>query len=560
MFQRYLQVCNSQQYFHPIYQRCEDCHPRCKGCTEYKQCKDCQKMPGNFTRYDQLADGFCDSCPDGQTWKPDNICNGCSVSCNCDKNNKQCISCKHSQNKLNSEKNTCEPCKEDEGYYIDGQYCKKCNIICKTCQGSSENDCKDCIDGAKKYQDGSCKYNKQNPSDCLSPYILDKNQNCVLCDQDGYYAKDKNCVECQVNLKCQKCSPETQCTKCYDNKPEKYLQDGKKCTDCKQNGYFINSSSNTCDKCISNCDQCDNNFQCKQCSSGFYVLEDDKSCSQCITDGYYIDKTNKYCNQCPPEKKCKKCNNNNLKCTQCLSGFYLLNSDSCIICGGGYFKSGNNCFKCIDNCQTCTNDKKCIKCLPNFYLYNDGAQCVPCDNLGQFQQNDTCQSCHISCSKCKGKTENDCLECKEINQFNYKGKCEVCTRDGVFQREKQCLDCAQNCKFCTGIEEEKCSQCVDGYNFMQDKKCGICPTDKNFFIDINGNCKKCHESCKTCINEKLCQSCEQGKYIQSDGRCDNCEQGFYIENKYCRQCKVGCSSCISYFNCEQCQPLFYKMR
>ncbi|KAL4505189.1 hypothetical protein ABPG72_016256 [Tetrahymena utriculariae] len=88
--------------------------------------------------------------------------------------------------KLNVERNTCgEPCQQNEGYYIDGQYCKKCNIICKTCKGPSENDCNDCIDAAKKYQDRSCKYNKDKPNNCIFPYINISNQ-CV-CNQDSYY-------------------------------------------------------------------------------------------------------------------------------------------------------------------------------------------------------------------------------------------------------------------------------------------------------------------------------------------------------------------------------------
>ncbi|KAL4470417.1 hypothetical protein ABPG74_012028 [Tetrahymena malaccensis] len=506
-----------------------------------------------------LADGSCGTCPDGQTWKPNNICNGCSDTCSCN-TSKQCISCIDKINhKLNTEKNTCERCQTDQGYYIEGQRCLRCHISCKTCKGPNETDCLDCIDNAKKYQDGSCKYNKQNPLDCVSPYKQDKNQNCVLCDQDGQYAKDKNCIECQVNLKCQKCSPETQCTKCYDNKPEKYLQDGKKCTDCKQNGYFINSNSNTCDKCISNCDQCDNNFQCKQCSPGFYLLEDDKTCSQCSTDGYYIDKTNQYCNKCPPEKKCKNCNNNDLKCTQCFSGFYLFNSDSCIICGDGYFKSGNNCFKCIDNCQTCTDDKKCKKCLPNFYLYNDGAQCIPCDSQGQFQQNDTCQLCHSSCSKCKGKTENDCIECKESNQFNYKGKCEDCTRVGVFQSGKQCFDCASNCKSCTGIEVEKCTQCIQDYFFMPDKKCAICPINEKYFIN-NKNCQKCHDSCQTCSDDKetSCKTCINNLIIdKQDRKCKPCDtnNGFFLNSQNeCEKCHSTCKQCdgASEANCKVC--------
>ncbi|KAL4500217.1 hypothetical protein ABPG73_011325 [Tetrahymena malaccensis] len=556
-FLRLLQGCNSQQYFHPIYQRCESCHERCKGCTGYKQCKDCIVAPGGTQRYDQLADGFCDYCPNGQTWKPNNICNGCSVSCNCDSSKKQCISCKDSKNQLNVERNTCEPCNEDEGYYIDGQYCKKCNIICKTCQGPSEYDCKDCIDGAKKYQDGSCKYNKDNPNGCILPYI--NQQNSCVCNQDGYYLKDKNCVQCQVDLKCQRCSPETSCTQCFQTKPEKYLQDGKKCTECKQSGYFINSNQITCDKCISNCDQCDNNSSCKKCNTGFYILEDNQSCSQCNTNGYYIDKTNQFCKKCPQDKNCKQCNNNQ-KCTECQNGYYLFNLDSCILCGDGYFKSGNNCFKCIDNCQTCADDKKCIKCLPNYYLFNDKVQCIPCNLEGQFQQSDTCQLCDSTCSKCQGKTQNDCLECKDQHQFNYKGRCEACARDGVFQSGKQCLDCAQNCKSCTGVEIDKCIQCNNTFSFQSDRKCMICPTDNKYFIDGNNQCLKCHDTCQTCSDEKetSCKTCiDNFKLDKDDRKCKSCNtnNGFFVNSQNeCEKCHSTCKQCTGALetNCKEC--------
>ncbi|EAR95059.2 zinc finger lsd1 subclass family protein (macronuclear) [Tetrahymena thermophila SB210] len=297
-FLRLLLTCNEQQFFHPIYQRCENCHPNCKGCTEYKKCKDCQKAPGKNERQDQLADGFCDPCPSGQTWRPNNICNGCSDTCNCD-NKKQCISCKDSsKNQLNVERNTCEPCQLDQRYYIEGQFCKRCNIICKTCKGPSDSDCLQCIDGAKKYEDGSCKYNNQNPNDCVSPYKQDKSQNCVLCNQDGQYAKDKNCVECQADLKCQKCSPETQCTQCSQ-------------------GYFL--KGNVCQQCPPqmNCLTCINENSCESCEPGKFIQKDGK-CDKC-EQGYYIE--SKYCRQC--KIGCSSCTSY-FKCDQCMPQFYKL--------------------------------------------------------------------------------------------------------------------------------------------------------------------------------------------------------------------------------------------
>ncbi|EAR89409.2 zinc finger lsd1 subclass family protein (macronuclear) [Tetrahymena thermophila SB210] len=555
-FLRLLQSCSAQYYFHPIYQSCQKCHQYCNGCTSYQKCKDCQKR-NLIYRYDQLADGSCGDCPNGQNYDSNNQCYGCSTTCSCNYQD-QCISCKDKvNNKLNTEKNTCEPCQTSQGYYIEGQRCLRCHISCQTCKGPNETDCLDCIDKAIKYQDGTCKYNNLNPNDCISPYKLDKNKNCVLCDQDGQYVKGKNCVECQADLKCQKCSPETQCTQCYDNQPEKYLQDRKKCTDCKQNGYFINS--NICDKCISNCDQCDNKSSCKKCSPGYYILEDNQTCSQCKQDGYYIDKSNQFCYKCPQEKNCKKCNSD-LKCTECQSGFFLFNSDNCIICQDGYFKSGKNCFKCIENCQTCSDEKNCQKCLQNYYLFNNRAQCIPCESQGQFKQNDTCQLCDNSCSKCKEKTENDCLECKDPNQFNYKGKCEPCTRDGVFQSGKQCLDCAQNCKSCTGIEIEKCNQCKDGYNFMPDRKCGICPINDKYYIDISQNCQKCHDSCQTCNDSKdtSCQTCISNLKIDKlDRKCKACntDNGYFVNNHdECEKCHPTCKQCDgpSDSNCKVC--------
>ncbi|EAR95062.2 zinc finger lsd1 subclass family protein (macronuclear) [Tetrahymena thermophila SB210] len=438
-FLRLLQKCGEQQFFHPIYQRCENCHPNCKGCTEYKKCKDCQKK-AQLQRYDQLADGFCDNCPSGQRYDIQNQCKGCSDTCNCDNSNKQqCISCKDkSKNQLNVEKNTCEPCQQDQGYYIDGQFCKRCNIICKTCKGPSDSDCLECIDGAKKYEDGSCRYNNQNPNDCISPYKQDKSSNCV-CNQDGYYLKDKNCVECQADLKCQKCSIETQCTQCYTNKPEKYLQDGKKCSDCKQNGYFIDQSQSICENCIKNCSICNNKSECQKCNSGFYFLEDNKSCSQCEQDGYYIDKSNQFCNKCPQEKMCQKCNNN-LKCTECQSGLYLFNSDNCIPCDEGYFKSGKNCFKCADNCEKCSSEFQCIQC-----------------SQGYFLKGNVCQQCspQMKCLTCIN--EISCESC-ELGKFIQKdGKCDKCEQ-GYYIENKYCRQCKIGCSSCTSYF--KCNQCM----------------------------------------------------------------------------------------------------
>lgn len=42
------------------------------------------------------------------------------------------------------EKNECKSCDTENGFYIEGEKCKKCHASCKKCDGPSTNDCMNC--------------------------------------------------------------------------------------------------------------------------------------------------------------------------------------------------------------------------------------------------------------------------------------------------------------------------------------------------------------------------------------------------------------------------------
>ncbi|KAL4470426.1 hypothetical protein ABPG74_012037 [Tetrahymena malaccensis] len=618
--------CTGNTYYEIIYLECMSCGQYCSGCSNYYQCNDCIKKDASG-RYDYLYDKTCGTCNDGLSSSLfSNQCSGKSDKCkDISKDGKVCSSCKDSSLYINEEKATCQVCETNNGWYITGQYCRRCPYQCLSCKGPNPNDCITCRQRLLKYDDGTCQFNKDNL--CLDGYYKD-NSNCNKCPT--------KCTKCTTQNSCQDCEAGSYimqnqlCGDCLVGKGE--FIDGKQCSKCSefcqscqnikscqicQNSYFLKEDNSGCMNCDLNsgffvdgkyCRSCDTNCltcsetktKCLSCKEGLYLTNDNK-CIKCDQNGFYIE--GQKCIPCNPLLNCKKCTNN-LSCSECNSGKYIqsdLNS-GCDICQDGFFTSGNYCKRCKENCNKCTDLNNCQKCADGFFSKSgictlcpkdlkcktcqDEITCTSCNNSSQYiQPNGSCDSCKegyyidgIFCKNCK----QNCLECSSQDA------CTQCI-DGYFLKSGSCESCNPSLNCLTCIDKSSCLSCVKDKYIYPEGKCDFCQegyfTENNFCKKCSDNCQKCSSvsqcnqcsqgyflkenvckqcspsmNCLTCLNEISCESCEPGKFIQSDGRCEECKQGYYIENKYCRQCKIGCSSCISYFQCDTCLQQFYKMK
>ena len=152
-----------------------------------------------------------------------------------------------------------------------------------------------------------------------------------------------------------------------------------KCTECLK-GYFLDGDK--CSKCDDNCETCEREAtRCTSCVDNTY-LEDDVCVLECKigTYGASVDNTCKPnpvgCRVAKSDGKCKTCEEasynslgtcierqNNQGC----SGYSEF-ADSCTGCNAGYYKAGNGCMKCANDCATCNNGSTCDGCHANELL------------------------------------------------------------------------------------------------------------------------------------------------------------------------------------------------
>ncbi|EAR95060.2 zinc finger lsd1 subclass family protein (macronuclear) [Tetrahymena thermophila SB210] len=589
------------------------CGQYCYGCTNYYQCNDCIKK-GISGRYEYLYDKTCGTCNDGlSSSKFSNQCQGKSDKCkDISSDGKQCNSCKDSSLFINEELATCQKCNTNNGWYISGQYCRRCPYQCLSCKGPNPNDCIACRDRLLKYDDGRCEFNP--------------NYRC----SDGYYKSQQNCIKCPS--KCTKCTSDKKCVECEGGS---FIMQNQLCEDCLiGKGEFFDGKQ--CSKCSQYCQSCQNLQTCQVCQDSYYLKEDNSGCMSCAQNSqYFIDE--KYCKLC--DSKCLTCSENKTNCLSCVQGLYLTKDSKCVKCdqdgfyidgskclsneckdgfyynlstkncgpcynncktckgggekdcltclnlneylfpvgycgicreGDGYVLKDQYCIQCASNCQKCSGDSvsECISCKSGYNFMTDG-RCDKCNqNLGQFIDGLTqkCKDCHASCKTCIGEREDQCDECHIEYIKDDQEKCRICKiNEGQFlDLVGKCQVCHRNCQTCNGKEENKCLTCKPGfYKDESDQgKCVSCDTENGFFISEQ-YCRKCHSTCKKCFNsqsENSCIECNADLYLFTDGRCDVCGQGFYVENKNCKQCKFGCKSCRSNFSCDVCLPQFYRKK
>ncbi|KAL4506091.1 hypothetical protein ABPG72_013852, partial [Tetrahymena utriculariae] len=71
----------------------------------------------------------------------------------------------------------------------------------------------------------------------------------------------------------------------------------------------------------------------------------------------------------------------------------------------------NQCNKCTNNCDWCSDSTSCNKCSTGFYKFQDGS-CNICDtSKGFYINNQTCLACDPKCKTCNGSDKSQCTSC-----------------------------------------------------------------------------------------------------------------------------------------------------
>jgi len=403
---------------------------------------------------------------------------------------------------------------------------------------------------------GSC-FQVGNSSDhkctsCNENYFPkeDKTSDCHLKTESvpGYYFNTDEFSRCSAN--CDLCDINNKCTQCTIGN---FLLDGVCYTNCPAK-YFNHVGTQTCKSCRNFCDVCPDANTCTTCSPTFYLKADNSCTSDCPLK-YFENNLNGRCESCP--SNCDDCSDG-LTCSTCSCNFFLRADNNCYdTCPFGQYGDSNlrRCVSCPLFYMTGTND--CVDSCPIGYYHSLGSnECKPCIN---------------NCDICSNGTE--CTLCSEgfLNRTT-----DSCTNNlaGYFNPndgDRKWKECPSNCATCTS--ETYCTSC-NIFNFFLpfvpegSKMCGQCP---NAFTGnvFSGNCEsdcvagqfydRCPETCSTC--NSLCSSCQD-----DTNYCSNCVSTAYswdseivslgISNQCLNQCP------FNYFynfnrQCRTCKDLGY---
>lgn len=248
------------------------------------------------------------------------------------------------------------------------------------------------------------------------------------------------CGTCSVG--CELCARpfDNYCVSCHAGKfllPE--AKEGRaSCVEVCPNGTYEGSSGVgvTCLSCDDLCEVCSGSNQCLQCTTG-YVLENGKCLMEC-TDGFYKDSSVNTCKPC--DTTCKTCNA--ALPTSCLTcpPDTLHQLHSCVTtCDTGYYKSEDSCLPCHHTCSSCVggSETQCQDCKGG--LNYDKGLCKYSCELGTYRSDDSCQPCHVTCNNCTGGGLNQCLSCKDnLIKNPSKNECWECCSETI---EKRCCYC-----------------------------------------------------------------------------------------------------------------------
>ncbi|ESU35833.1 Variant-specific surface protein, partial [Giardia duodenalis] len=403
-------------------------------------------------------------------------------------------------------------CVQVDGYYIEGEECKKCSAPCVACTGQATHCTKCDPAGETPYlKDNNC----VNEASCISGnthYADAATKECKLCADGGL----RDCTTCEVSggtLACKAC-PSGDKNKfglgkksCVQNCPANSAADSGNICACNE-GFEPNNDWSACrpkSNCRTpNCQACDNegreNEVCTACLEGKYLTPTNQCVSDCTAiKGYYGNDT---------DRKCKKCN------------------DACVECKGA---DANQCTACPAG--------KMLKYTED--VPDNGGTCVD-----QCSVSSTSEGCEICGAKIGGT--DYCSKCKGADQVSING---VCSRNS--QREAAC----------SSLQEGICKTCGAGY-FLFNGGCyktdqqpgkqvcaqangGKCQTCASGLAADNGDCSKstCHSTCATCTEANQpdkCSACPPGRYLDA--------------TNVCKLCTETSSSIQGVANCASCAP------
>ena len=404
---------------------CNSCNTYTSGGTTTVRCTIC--APGFYV--DQTA-FTCSPCTFSN-------CATCSTPVRCDnclvgysKNQfQQCAACPPFCSVCDLQ-GRCMQCAK--GFFPSQGLCLACAPSCGKCQVYQA--CQECVAPFYLDQTNKCEPCPNNCTSCLNP------SQCLGCSSGYFLNTLGTCSPCLAG--CAACASATTCNSCANG----YFSKGGVCTVCTVAqcktctsdptcasclpGNYVNTTSNTCNNCISNCTTCSNSTNCATCQDGFFRVPGTlatnfvDSCSPCKST----------CQTCSAYSTCLTCPQGSqlsgTTCASCIPGCATCTSTSgtCTNCMLGFFQqTDGTCGACATNCQNCTSTGSCNSCTNGFYANSVGV----------------CTACITGCNSCLNSTS--CFNCGP----------------GYFLSSGVCTACSTGCGNCNSAST--CSRCLPGF-------------------------------------------------------------------------------------------------
>ncbi|KAL4429269.1 hypothetical protein ABPG74_013575 [Tetrahymena malaccensis] len=260
--------------------------------------------------------------------------------------------------------------------------------------------------------------------------------------------------------------------------------------------------------CDISCRTCDSivNTKCLTCYNDRFLQAN--SCVLQCDPGFY--KQGQSCNQCI--NNCATCKSDTV-CVTCQPGYlFVPATNQCVqSCGTlqSYYQSQQQCLPCDSKCYTCTDSQTCQSCNNNYYFVAGQNKCVDqagCNNLGLFTKANQCVQCESPCATCQ-TTYNTCTSCLagQPNIYLQGTQCQAkCNASYYSDGGNKCQQCDGLCTTCTG-SSRNCQSCISTAGFYLNKCFSTCPS--NVPLNIDGNCTPCPNNCATCSSLDVCQTC-----------------------------------------------------
>ncbi|XP_046958233.1 proprotein convertase subtilisin/kexin type 5 isoform X1 [Lynx rufus] len=500
---------------------CENCPEDCASCSGANLCGKCRTRP-DFPLF--LHEGRCYTrCPEG-FYAEDSACRRCSAPCRtCEGNATSCRSC---QGGFVLDQGACRETCPERHVAMDG-VCKPCPKMCQDC--IHEQTCKECMPESVLYKD-MC------------------HQSCPR----GYYADRRQCVRCHEDcLECDGPSADD-CDLCAES--SSVLYDGRCLEECPTGTYY-EKETKECRECHKSCRTCSSPGTCTTCREGLGVASHGRCVphKECAPVEYWDEALG--CKPC--HAKCFRCTGPlEDQCRTCPRDSLLLNTTCVQDCPEGYYadEDSHQCAPCHSSCRTCEGRRstQCLSCQPSSFQLEK--ECLPQCREGYYAEAATgrCERCSKSCKACRGPRPTDCLSCDTFFfLLRSEGECHRTCPEHYYadQDTRTCERCHPTCSKCRGKGPLNCLSCVWSYHLAG----GICTSDclvGEYRVKEGEKftCEKCHESCVECKGPgtKNCTVCPADLVLlMDDSRCLHCcNTSDPSDAQECCDCRDTTDECI----------------